>query len=461
MSAFASPCWSPWPALRNCVPAWARWFVGVASALLLGIVAMAGVGEAAGLAIVMCVIAVALAWMLWFWKLVLLHLEARTSRVPGLARAVGVALLGAWLGTVVLPAILLARAGGAGMMALSILTIAAAGGMLVFLLPRALLVALCLMPMLLTAVARLPGTPAWPRWQWDVAQLPWMAAGMALLAAACWRFCLRWAEGDAKGAWWQPLALAQLDALQTPNAAVTGHAEPWRMWAWLYGGRTQAGPATPVRAMRSLIGGAFSPLTPRRLLMEAGVLLLLAVVLLPGGGGIGSGVFSGILIATCVAPMAYGQRLVVLYRQHARELDELALLPGWGNAANARALLLRAVIAPPLIFLLLLIALLAVALSRMPPPSMDGRMLALAVAGGALLAALTCLRPLAGLRTDGLKGLLVMGPGALVLPLGVLNVAAHRSDMLIVLLLACAAYALAVRATWRRFLRRPHPFLQD
>lgn len=462
--------WSPWPLLRNCVPAWVRWFVGVASVLLLGIAAIAVAAKAAGFGTVMCVLVVALAWMLWFSNLLLLHMEARISCIPGLARAVGMTLLGAWLVTAMAPAAVLAWAGQEFAITLSILTMVAAGSLLLFLLPRALLVACCILPMAGRGIAHIASLPEWLRWEWQTAYWPWLAAGMVLLAAGCWHFNLRWAENANGSAWWQPLGLAKLQVAKTTHGRLAGYQEPWRIWAWLQNGRTDADPTDPVRAMRSLIGGVYAPLTRRHLLVNV-VFLIVAIVLVMQLDGviIRASLLVGIIGVGSLGPVAYAQQLGMLYSQQARELVELALLPGWGDAEQTRITLLRALAWPPLRLLLSWLILVPVMLAvlHVALPLTSIGLLVLIVIVSVLLTALVCLRPIAGLSIAGMKGGAIFLPSLILVVLGAMHVAFEGEGTRYCALLSGAllsvgiAYALAVRAAWRRFLRRPHPFLQD
>lgn len=459
---------SPWPVLRNCVPAWVRVAVFFGSGVLFPLGAWVMAGDQPRLAILPCVLAVALAWMLWFSNLLNLDLEARQSRMPALSRMVGVAVACAWLATVLLPAAALAWVGWEFVTTLSILTCIAAGGLLLFLLPRALLIACCLLPMAGNQLGRIIDLSALSQWSWQAAYWPWLAVGMALLVAWCWRSALRWAENANGFSWWQPLGLAKLQAAKTTHGKLLGYPEPWRAWAWLHGGRVDAGPADPARAMRSLIGGAYAPWNLRRLLVEMlAVIVAGAFVVRLENPILHGALLVGIAIGGGFASMAYGQRLEMLYSQDARELDELALLPGWGDAAQACATLLRTLAWPPLRLLLSLFVLGPVVLAAMDiavPPASAALLLLLAVVT-VLLAALACLRPVAGLSIAGLKGSAIVAPGLVLIALGAFRVSfegARHSGLLIgALLLACIGYGLALHATWRRFRARPHPFLRE
>lgn len=456
---------SPWPVLRDCVPAWVRWFVLFFGALMSGFAAIAGATNGAALATVMCVLVVAMAWMLWFYNLLYLHLEARQSRTPTLARTVGMAVAGAWLGTVALPSVLLAWAGQEFSVVLPLLTVVAAGGLLMFLLPRAVLVSLCLLPMLGMGLAHIVDLPEPPQWQ--AAYWPWLAVGMVLLAAWCWRFNLRWGNSNGS-AWWQPLGLARLQAVKTTHGQLAGYSEPWRFWAWAQGGRIDADPATPERAMRSLIGGTYAPVTYRHLLVNAVIWIVLGVFVMQlDHSFLRTGLLAGFIASFGIAPTVYGQQLEMLFSRQARELDELALLPGWGDVRTTRATLLRALAWPPLrmwaVQFMLVLVLLAVLHVALPPANVG--LLVLMCILSMLLPAVACLRPMAGLSITGWKGWAILLPSLILLLLGAFHVAfegeATRYCALLLgaLLLVCIVYALLLRATWRRFLRRPHPFL--
>lgn len=463
--------------LARCAAAWAR---GVSLLMAVPLGTIAAVLAARGkpeAALLPAAFAVAALWAMWFSRLLLLHIEARQSRVPGLARAIGTTLAGAGLATVALPAVALAWAGATPVLALSALAVAALGGLLFALLPAVLYLLLCFAPLLLSLLRmlgeRLPAGVALPHWQPHPEQLPGLALALAVLAAWRWQACLRDAAHGTASTWGQPMIAVQRHAWSW-NAMLTGSSEHWRAnlpdWLWPAGQAGHSGPARPVRAIRSLLGTPFAPLAGRQRLIQFGFGALVLVFLIAAPAHADhradvAGLAGGVLGGGAVLVLMYGQRLEALRRRRSGELDELALLPGWSEPARARGLLLRAVAWSPALAALAALAVLLVVTAQ---AGLDGArlgLLGLAVGGIVLTAALACLRPLAGQCLDGLRMLLVAGPGLLLAMFSVVFALNMRAGVPLVLvgswLVAYAALGSALFATWRRFVARPHPFLQQ
>ncbi len=457
----------------------AAWTRGVSLLMAVPLGAIAAVLAARGkpdAALLPAAFAVAALWAMWFSRLLLLHIEARQSRMPGLAHAIGTTLAGAGLATVALPAAALAWAGATPALASSALAAAALGGLLFALLPTVLYLLLCFVPLLLSLLRmlgeRLPGV-ALPHWQPHPDQLPWLALVLAVLAAWRWQACLRDAASGTAGTWGQPMIAAQRHAWSW-NAMLTGSSEHWRAnlpdWLWPAGQAAHSGPARPVRAMRSLLGTPFAPLAGRQRLIQFGFGALVLVFLIAAPAHADhradiAGLAGGVLGGGAVLVLMYGQRLEALRQRRSGELDELALLPGWSEPARARGLLLRAVAWSPTLAALAAVAVLLVVTTK---AGLDGArlgLLGLAVGGIVLTAALACLRPLAGQRLDGLRMLLVAGPGLLLAMVSVVFALNMRAGVPLVLvgswLVAYAALGSALFATWRRFVARAHSFLQQ
>src|SRR5690606_8982837 len=92
-------------------------------------------------------LAVAALWGLWFSRLLLLHIEAHQSRMPGVGMAIAGTVSLAFIATVLLPSLLLASGGVNPGVAVCAMTLAAGVGVLTATLPRIAYMALCLAPL--------------------------------------------------------------------------------------------------------------------------------------------------------------------------------------------------------------------------------------------------------------------------------------------------------------------------
>ena len=418
-------------------------------------------------------LATATLWGLWFSRLMLLQLEARQGRMPGVSSAVGTAAAIAFVATVVIPALLLAPAGVPVGIALCALAAAACTGTLLATLPRLLYMGLCFLPALLIVAGRLleallpAGLLVLP-WRPELADIAWLLPPLVLLASWRWHGITRGA-GDHGSPWWQP-------------AILTG-AKPGADWGWYSGGKLaaqmpdifwpagqtgNAGPDRPVRSMRALLGTPFAPLTPGQLLVQFGfVALAIGYVALESAreGGDLSLLASGVIGVGAVTVLMYGQRLEALYSRRSTELDELALLPGFGDPAHQRATVLKAVALSPTVLAMLMLALLLVVVALLGPGWAATALLVTAGGGILLAVALACLRPLAGLDMNGWRILALAGPVMVLALVTTVYAAADRigegAGMVFALLwvLAYAILGTMVVSTIARLRARPHPFL--
>lgn len=426
------------------------------------------------LGLLLAAAAVALVSAVWFSRLLLLQVEARQSRLPGLeAELAGAGALAFVLG-VVAPTLVLAVLGVPQGRAICVLSSAACAGVLLMLLPRIWYLVLCLVPVLLMFLATLlelvlPEGAGLGAWRPSFADAVWMLP--VLLAVTGWRWHRIVTRGvDHVSPWWQP--------------GVLSGAKPGADWGWYSGGKLTAqmpdvfwpagktdgaGPADPVRSMRALLGTPFAPLSRAQLAVQGGLMALVcgyvaAAALLDGGdpsmlAGAGIG-------GAAVMVVMFGQRLEALYSRRSTELDELALLPGLGAAAMQRRSLLRAVLLPPAVVAVVLLVLLAGVTMLAGLSAAVAGLLALSATGVILVTVLACLRPIAGLPMNGWRLLLVAGPVALLALVGTVYATAVRTEPGAGLLLTAGAWITAfailgtmTASTLRRFRRRPHPFL--
>ena len=443
----------------------------------LGVAAAATIDkpERASVTLLLCGLAVAALWGIWFSRLALLHAESDQARMPGVAPAIGGTLAVLALATVVGPGLALGALGIGPGLAICALALAAGAGLVVATLPRIIYLMLCFAPMLIGLLHALlerlvPAGRLDIGWQPTLDHVAW--AVLPVLGLAGWRwFAVVRQSGQPGSPWWQPAITA------TPHKGI---AHGWFAggagsadlpdWMWPSGQTAGAGPDAPVRAMRALLGTPFAPLSGGQILVQAGIAIVafgyLALAATRDDGDV-STLVGGVIGGAAVLVVMYGQRLDAMYRKRAAELDELALLPGLGDATVRRRHLLAAVSwSPGWAMVLVFGVLVAMAVAAGVAPNRLGIML-LASGGIVLLTALACLRPMAGLRLDGLRIVLMMGPG-LLLAMGTILYAALADGagrvpaiLAAVWLVAYALLGSALYRTWIQFRARPHPFLQD
>lgn len=376
----------PWRA----TPRWTRWYVGILlvattiGAVLIGIfMQRAAWPLAAG-----AVLAVGAFFMGMFQLApsLLLAIDARQLRVPGLQRATVLGILLPALATITLPTALLALAGGDPLDIACMLAMALCGGLLLGLVPSVLCAVIGLLPMSLRTL-RLqldlpgPGQPGFDSFA--------MAAILAMLAvcAVCWRRQLRvvdpyrpsWLRPmvtqfrrTGRGSGWGGLSGGMADTVQQLR-----QQPDWLQPAVKLG---PSGPQRPRYSLRVALGSVFVPLT------VAGYVRQLAFCLLPGAlvlamllaqaasrhGGFSwsllaqwTGLFAWIggfasLLIALISVMQLSQR----WQKDNAELPLLALLPGLGAPARIRRDLLGASLLPSLIVqCALLVALMAMVLA--------------------------------------------------------------------------------------------------
>jgi hypothetical protein len=431
--------------------------------------------------------AIAVPWSFWFPRLLLLRLEARASRMPALAATIPTALALLLVATVIVPAAaLVLLAGTEPVFTVSVLVLAAMAGLLLAMLPSWCYLALCFAPLVLAVPLLLarrflgpdalhPGIAA----AFDPRQLPWFAASLSLLAIWRWRAIVRDAGAPPASPWRQPVFL-KARGTQLWGGSGLMDANQWQAampdWLWPAGqtGRADAR-ARPVEAIRVLLGTPFAPLTRNQVLLQLGfvaIAVLVFVIALTGdpgseqirsliNGGVGGGLAGG---GTVMVGM-YGWRLDVLRRRAAGEMVELALLPGWGDAAQVRRSLLVAV-ATPLAQAGALGAAVLTAFGMAAGIEPAGlAWLLVAVVGLGLLAAFACLRPLAGQAMLSTSMVALMF-AAMVMLMATTAVATrpdwHGAEAWLAAgwLLVYMACGTGLAMSWRRFRARPHPFVQ-
>lgn len=432
--------------------------------------------------------------MLMLAPLLLLAIDARRLRVPRLQREAGAAvLLYAALGVLV-PTLLLGVPGGRTAIVAGLLALAIAAGLAVALLPRALSVALALLPAVYHQLppalhAPAPMQPGFPLFALAA------TAVLAVAAAIGWSAALRRSDPYRQG-WWAPLVLqfrlGDRGVWSTRReSAVLGGDERERLRrqpAWLQprADVSRCGPAEPVRSLRVALGPSFVPMTTRErlrqiaLLIGSGLLfvgLFVAQYALDGhhrvgvdrAGGLATLLWFGGFGGSMLAASAVMQVLQRWSRTNA-ELPLLALLPGLGDASAQRRHLLRAGWLPPLrAQLALLLGLSVLALWMHASWRLLGAVALSQLGGiGFLLAYLPAAAGGRTLPTWASATLAVYGFALMMITLslpllGEIGLALLHGGVLTGFVVAWAALVLALgwigMRGWRALRQRPHPFL--
>ncbi|MDE3073269.1 MAG: hypothetical protein KGJ63_11090 [Pseudomonadota bacterium] len=432
-----------------------------------------------------------LCWAVLIPNSVLLALDARQMGLPGIRRDVVWSLLLYAALTIGVPTLLQLPHGhvlGFGI----VQVLVAAIGALYMLLPAYLGLALCLLPVLNSAISRLvvlPG-PSDPRF------VPWgAAASLLLVLAVAWRLHQLLRGGDVPRSGLRAPNLINLRRSLSMSRAdpSTGAAALRARPGWLFVRSTLrgVGPRAPMLSLRVALGGIY---LPRTIISRAFESLLVALILTFYGWVVfgiahfdatanhwlqyalsrrGLPLSSWVCALFCLALVSMATELLTLrWSRVNAELPLLALLPGLGRVGDIKHLLLRTAIQRPASRLGLLCAvglLVAVHLHA-------GWSVELAVA----LLVLVCVSYLVAMALCIFGGRPLPGSGRALLLIGMLvllSVSAwwptlqHDWDGRVLPSLADALAAiwsalvlflfwLGYRG-WRGLQQRPHPFLPN
>lgn len=279
--------------------------------------------------------------------------DADRLLLPAPLKAIGTSLVFQAIITIVIPAIVCTVLGGHFLETLITLFAFAAGGLLFMLLPRYLGVAMSFLPSLLNSLGKHGVIPAANTDEY----LPFISVlviAMVLLAAGLFHR-LRFFDGDFN-TWQSPMALLP-DAANGWNAYGWTKSEDGKALNLGMNFEAAVAPANATAsttALRTYLGGPFTPLTPRGKVRQL-LILALTYVAVPGfmifsttsQSNADRSLYAA--LAVCwVSFIGLGftfssmlMRLQNLYTKDNTELAELALLPGWKNPPNAKNLLLK------------------------------------------------------------------------------------------------------------------------
>lgn len=404
-------------------------------------------------------------WLGWFPRLLVLHAHAQALRVPRMAAYAGATLLAAAGVTIMLPAIVLSFGGTPMWVSAGVLACIAGAALLMAVLPRGMSGLVGFVPLAFAAIGdHLDGMLDWPR------ALPLLACLLALLVAWRWLRIQRRPGDWSEPGWQQPLvfAMARSGGLFGRGDLLDTRAQTASLPRWLRLvddlGSLRPGQS---RTLRVLLGGIFAPIGWRqRLVLGA---LYLGVLALVWRQSVSDGdspwqmlMFAGLVSGGILLLGPFALRVQALQQEHGGEMAELALLPGWGDARQARARLLRTIARVYANWCLAMAVVMAWGAAMTGQPAVVALAL-LSTAALAVLGAAMWLRPLAGqpwnLDAWTAAPVLLLGPPLLGATVVAFDGALLVEPMLAAwaVLLACGAL-LAVRA-WRRFESRAQPFL--
>lgn len=437
---------------------------------------IARIPQKGALAIVLLgAIGAAVIWALWFSRVAAVQIAGRSLRMPRIDANTGWALALAFVLTVLLPAALAGWAGVDPRIAYGGVIAGALAGALLMLLPGMVVVgAMTVAGWSVMVVAVLP--IEWERitsLQVDADlfyRLPWLAAGLAVAAVWSWGVALGERAGSKTG-----MGRSTVRGLAAGAESPEHHSAHIELpdWVWPAGQIEPQGPARPVRAMGAWLGTPFASLSRSQLLIQlgaAGLIVVLIVACQLRDDALGLPIMT-VLLATGVVMtvLQSGVRLDTVRRQRSAQWSELALLPGWGNAAMARVTLLRAVAAPTTAMAGGLLVLLLGLVAWRGGGFVGALLVTLAMCAVWLASLVTCLRPLAGKRLGSLWmiALCLTGIGVPMLTMFA-GLSSERLQMNglgwfafgSAGCLAVAFLSISGVASWRQFQAQPHPFVE-
>ena len=427
----------------------------------------------------------AVCWALVGSRLLLVQRVLRHTRVPDAGRSVGIALALLAVPTVALPALVLAITHGLTVASLALLLLCNVAGLLWALGPWLVVIAVPLTPGAVVLVSSLPAL-TWLR-------LPGSMQGPALLALALtlavyvswlWRAWLDRDPADCR-VLSVPWVMRQGD-----QPGFDGLASAVAVRRTLQGrdGRSAEGRRMlpldcrkPAIVIRCFLGRPYAFVSRRELHATVAAYLLLGLGGVLGGWLLHWSVPGMVLAAGGMAmmllplPVATGM-LSLRLKAYPDFLTELALLPGLGTAAEARRHVLRAMLEnDQRRYTLMTLAAILLAFALGSPPTLLALMLALTVL--AFVGNIAAILDTWALRPDPSplrRALLPFGWFALIALVVITGLfviggnadAGSGLNRAIILMLvigwaiAIAALSARLALDWRRFRRRPHPFLQ-
>lgn len=476
------PWYSTYPSLR--------WFAVVvfvlcsAGAIAIGVFAD-GPGAMQG-AVVLYGCGLTYLWAFFFSLDLLLAIDARQLRLPGIQRQINASLVLYGVLGITVPLFV----PGVDWSMAAVLALFSVIGLAFAVMPRYLAVMVALTPSLVNALWSRLGLPSID----DPRFAPWAALIALVLLLVCawrWRQLLRAGNRQASG-WSSPMVLQFRKGSWGHWNCIGDNDQLGQRPDWLQPGvdLTGVGPAKPRKSLRVALGGWYLPQTAGSygkqfalmfglLAVPAAGLVLLSRIKSSGGADSAATLESGIIgalsgLLVMAAPMICIFSLLWLSKRWQRtnaELPLLALLPGLGDPAGAKRLLLRTALGPPLALHGLLALLLGMIMLFWHDHAYMLSFMLLAQLGGAVVTTAILLNLFGGRALSPWSiGLILVVASALtmaslLLPAFALgrHPTAQAMPLLPVLplgwLLLAGAMAWLGRRGWRRLMQQPHPFL--
>lgn len=405
--------------------------------------------------------------------------DAEKLLLPSPVKAIASAFLLQLILTVLVPGSLCALLGIDFLYALACLLAVAAGGMLFMLLPRYLGLLLGFMPMALNVLGKHGLVPA--TGSAEHASFMWLLAGLLTLLAVLRFYQLRSFHGRMNS-WHTPMALLPdvRNGWGAPGLGEAGFGQPAGADSYFKPAIQRANVSSPSLALRTYLGSPFMPLTGTGKLKLCLILTLVYLgpfflMWLPNASASDAHVDFHLAFAVgwisffglAMTFSAMILRLESLYAKDNTELAELALLPGWRNAQDARDLLLRVIVQHAGRALLIPVVIVLTALIALKSGTASAYFILLAqFMIASCMAAAFCLNIICGKKTWAwLVGLacvvfFVFALTQLLFSLG--SASFHWNRFAIIGWLIFLVFSFAYMSfSWRVFKTREHPFLRN
>ena len=428
-------------------------------------------------------------WAFFLSTSLLLVIDARQLRVPGIQRQTVASLLLYAVLSIAVPTVLLGMIGAPVFNAAIVLALSGAGGLAFALMPRYIAIFIGFTPALVNTLwhrLHLPGIGD-PRFVH--AALP-VTVFLLLVIVVCWRRLLRAGSSRAQG-WSAPMVLQYRNGSwgHWHTIGDLGQLRQRPDWLQLAVNLGDVGPTTPRKALRVALGGWYLPQTARSYARQLGLLFAFAVLPLLGLALLiqwgqhdkqTADVLEGVLIGSlgmtgiCAGPVIGILSLTWLSKRWQRtnaELPLLALLPGLGDPAQARRRVLRAGLGLPLILHALLVMLTGITMLCWHGHVAMLSFLLLAQLGTAAVTVAVLLNLFGGrhlsiwVNGSVLAASFVLTLLSLVLPAmswgrdPVAGAEMALQPLVAAWLLLTAGMIWLARRGWRELMQRPHPFL--
>lgn len=237
----------------------------------------------------------------------------------------------------------------------------------------------------------------------------------------------------------------------------------------LFGTGQVSGLKTPVRAMRTWLGRPFAPMARLQILMRLAALGFVSLLFMnPAPRDHVEDTWSLVALPIVLAfwLMPFLHRIRQLGSTHGGDRDELALLPGWRSGADAHRVFLRALLVMPVLDAALVLSFFGLILAAPGEPVhiMPDVIPVIAMTwmafllGWPLIALLMLTRETWWVTTIGWA---MIWANIALCVIWFLDVAGSRTPCLVVWIALLLVIATSLWRTYRRFRKLPHPFVSQ